>query len=302
MSIKDKKIGFAGLGTMGKPMALNIHKAGFDLAVYNRSESKTEPFKEEGITVYQTPSELAEKCDIVIVMVTDPQALEMVMSGVGGLVNGLSKDKLVINMSTVSFEATRLAAGLTYEKSARFIDAPVSGSKKPAEDGSLIILAGGDKNLIDQTTPLFACMGSKTVYCGDVGSGTMMKLMINMLLGNMMASFCESLAFGSRMGLDWNAMTETIAGGALNSPLFQIKGQAIKENNFEKNFPVDLIFKDLNLVMDACGKIGLPMPITSATREVYSGAVGMELGDEDMAGVVKFYEKLADAKIIGGAK
>jgi 3-hydroxyisobutyrate dehydrogenase-like beta-hydroxyacid dehydrogenase len=145
-------------------------------------------------------------------------------------------------------------------------------------------------------------MGKEIVRCGEVGYGTRMKLVINMLLGSMMASFAEALAFGRRMGLEFEAILQTITAGALGSPLFKIKGQAISEGNYTKNFPVDLIFKDLNLVLHEAGKIGTPLPLASATREAYSGTVGLGLGSEDMAALVKYYEKIADIKIADGGE
>ncbi len=299
MSIKDKKIGVIGLGTMGAAMARNINRAGFGLGVYNRTESRAEAFRDEGAAVFYAPWELAEDCDVVIIMVTGPEAL---LEMTGAIQEVLQQGKTVINMSTVSIDATMQAAEMVRARGAQFVDAPVSGSKKPAEDGTLVVLAGGDSRLLDELQPLFASMGKEIVRCGEVGYGTRMKLVINMLLGSMMASFAEALAFGRRMGLEFETILQTITAGALGSPLFKIKGQAISEGNYTKNFPVDLIFKDLNLVLHEAGKIGTPLPLASATREAYSGTVGLGLGSEDMAALVKYYEKIADIKIADGGE
>jgi len=299
VSIKDKKIGFIGLGTMGAPMARNIKKAGFSLGVYNRTESRAEAFRDEGAAVYYAPWELAEDCDIIIIMVTGPEAL---LEITGAIQEVLKTGKTVINMSTVSIDATMQAAEIVQSRGAEFVDAPVSGSKKPAEEGALVILAGADSRLLDELQPLFESMGRDIVCCGEVGYGTRMKLVINMLLGNMMASFAEALVFGRRTGLAFETILQTITAGALGSPLFKIKGQAISEGNYTKNFPVDLIFKDLNLVLHEAGKVGTPLPLASATREAYSGTVGLGLGNEDMAALVKYYEKIADIKIVDGGK
>jgi len=294
MSLKDKKIGFIGLGTMGLPMAQNILKAGYDLGVYNRTESRAEIFRDKGATVYYAPWELAESSDVIIIMVSAPDDLLEIIESIKDVI---SSGKIVINMSTVSYEATREAAALVKTKSCRFLDAPVSGSKQPAEQASLVILAGGEENLLDECGPLLMTMGTKAIHCGDIGSGTMMKLMINMLLGSMMASFCEALVFGKKVGLKPEDMLTTIEAGALNCPMFKLKGQNILRQDFAKAFPIDLLFKDLNLALEAGGKIGLPLMQTAAAREAFCGAIGLELGDLDMSALIKYFEKNADIEI-----
>jgi 3-hydroxyisobutyrate dehydrogenase-like beta-hydroxyacid dehydrogenase len=296
MSVKDKIVGFAGLGVMGRPMAENILKAGFKLNVYNRTCARTEDLTRQGATAFKTPCELAQNSDIVIVMVTGAPELEEVISRDDGIASGLSDGKTVINMSTVSPEATRIAAEMVESRQANFIDAPVSGSKVPAEQGTLVVLAGGDSELIDDHQELLLCMGKKVIRCGDIGSGTDMKLLVNMLLGNMMASFCESIVFGQKHGLDYDTLLETISAGALNSPLYSLKGEKIKAGDFEKHFSIDLLFKDLNLALTESDRQGIPLGVTSACREVFSGAVGMDLGDQDMCALIKFYRRLAEKK------
>ncbi len=299
MPIKDKKIGLIGLGTMGAPMARNIKNAGFDLGVYNRTESRAEAFRDEGATVYYAPRELAEDCDVIIIMVTGPSDLLEVVSSIADV---LKSGKTVINMTTVSEQATLQAAQIVDSQGADFLDAPVSGSKKPAEDSTLVILAGGKEELIDETEPMLLSMGKKVVRCGQIGSGTKMKLMINMLLANMMGAYAEALTFGRKLGLDFESVNETISSGALGCPLFTIKGNSIARDDYAKNFSIDLIFKDINLALEAGGISGIALPVTSAVREMFSGAEGMGLGDEDMAAVVKYYQKTADIKIIDGGK
>ena len=299
MPIKDKKIGLIGLGTMGAPMARNIKNAGYDLGVYNRTESRAEAFRDEGATVYYAPWELAEDCDVIIIMVTGPSDLLEVVSSIADV---LKSGKTVINMTTVSEQATLQAAQIVDSQGADFLDAPVSGSKKPAEDGTLVILAGGKEELIDETEPMLLSMGKKVVRCGQIGSGTKMKLMINMLLANMMGAYAEALTFGRKLGLDFESVNETISSGALGCPLFTIKGNSIARDDYAKNFSIDLIFKDINLALEAGGISGIALPVTSAVREMFSGAEGMGLGDEDMAAVVKYYQKTADIKIIDGGK
>ncbi len=287
------KIGFIGLGTMGKPMAWNLHQAGFDLGVYNRTRKKAKSFKSEGVKVYGSPKKLAKASDVIIMMVTDSDALVDLLMGAKGILSGLQRDAIVINMSTVSRESNLEAADAVQLEKARFVEAPVSGTKKPAEDGTLTVLAGGDKNLVDELDPLFRAMGDTVLYCGELGQATNMKLTINLLLGGMMQVFAEALVFGQKQGLDIDGILENISSGPLQSPLFEIKGQLIKERNFEKNFPVDLLLKDLNLVLDAAQQKQVFLPAVSAVREAVNGTQSLGHGDEDMAAVVKLLEKVS---------
>ncbi len=210
-----QNVGFIGLGTMGTPMAWNVHRAGYELGVYNRSAHRTQPFQQEHITVFQTPAGLAEWADIIIIMVFGPDALMAVLSEGEGLTRAKIAGKTVINMSTVSREATLAADDIVSECGAFFLDAPVAGSKKPAEDGSLTILAGGSAELLESVRPLLACMGKAIILCGGTGAGTDMKLFINLLLGTLMQSFAEALTLGTSFGLHCEDMLETVRSSAV---------------------------------------------------------------------------------------
>lgn len=289
----DQTVGFIGLGTMGKPMALNLHKAGYKLNVYNRSLEKTQPFKELDIPVSKTPAEVADHSDIIIIMVSDSEALIDVVLGYNGVQQKLSAGKTVINMSTVSHKATLEVDEAVRMQGARFIEAPVSGTKKPAEDATLTILAGGDEELVEEQKRLLKTMGKTVIYCGDIGQATYMKLTINLLLGNMMQALGETLVFGKKLGLKPSTILENIGSGPLNTPLFSMKGNMITGRNFEKSFPVNLLLKDLDLVLDAAKKNGVMLPQTSAAREAVNGTNALGYGEEDMAAVVKLLEKVA---------
>ncbi len=292
-----EKIGFIGLGTMGSAMAANIAKAGYPLSLWNRTQAKAEALEKPGIAICSTPAQLAAASDIVIVMVFGPEALADVLLGDTGACAGLKPGAVLINMSTVSRDATLAAAEAVEACGACFIDAPVAGSKKPAQDGALTILAGGDKQSVDRATPLLKTMGRIIFHCGPVGQGTAMKLFINLFLGTLMQTLAEGLCVGKHMGLDLPGMLETIDNSAASCPLFRVKGAAIGQGDFSKNFPVDLLFKDLNLVLAEAGKLGVPLPMTAAAREAFSSARAMGLGDEDMAAVVKVLEALTGSEM-----
>ena len=196
-----QSIGFVGLGAMGASMAWNIHKAGHALSVYNRSPQRAAPFAEAGLTVHDSPAALAAGADAVVIMVTDPGALHAVLHGSEGLLAGLRPGAVVINMSTVSPDATAAAHAAVSAAGGRFVDAPVSGTVKPAEDGTLVVLAGGAPADVDAVLPVLECMGKTVIRCGEVGTGTRMKLVLNLMLGGMMAMLGEGLALGQAMGL-----------------------------------------------------------------------------------------------------
>lgn len=293
----DKKVGFIGLGTMGAPMAWNVQKAGYDLRVYNRTAEKTKPFSDENIPVYHTAKELAADSEIIILMVTGPTAVKDLLLQEDGILNGIEPGTIVINMSTISNEATLGGADLVESHDGLFLDVPVSGTKKPAEDGTLVILAGGEESLVQEVTPLLNTMGKEVIYCGETGQATNMKLMINLLLGSMMQGFAEALTFGKKVGLNIDDMMKTIESGGLHAPFYSAKGAAIRSDNFAKNFPVDLMLKDLNLVLDAGGKNGVALPQTASTREMFTAADAMGYGDEDMAAVIKVLEKITGIEV-----
>ncbi len=192
-------IGFMGLGIMGVPMAANLLKAGYPLTVYNRSPAKAEPLVRQGAILAPTPRGLAESAEVVIAMVTGPEALNDLLWGPGGAGEALTTGKTFINMSSVSPSFTRQLAPALAASGAVLIDAPVSGTKKPAEEGALTILAGGPEDQVRELEPIFLALGKKVIYCGPAGQGSMMKMFINLLLALMMEGFAEALNFG-RLG------------------------------------------------------------------------------------------------------
>lgn len=293
-----KNVGFIGLGAMGTGMAQNVAKAGYKLSVYNRTHARSIPFADQGIEVHTSPANLVKVNDAVIIMVTDPHALQVVLTGKDGILVGL-RDKpagntLIINMSTISPSATEEAAEQISEVGGRFIDAPVSGTVKPAQDGTLIILAAGNKEDLELATPLLESMGKAVIACGHTGQATRMKLVLNLILAGMMQSLAEGLSLAASQGIDGKAVLDAVNGGPLGAGLYQMKGNMMLGDDFQKQFPVDLMFKDLNLVLETAGQAKLPLPMTAAIRETFSAARGMGYGDEDMAAVIKVLRRFAD--------
>jgi 3-hydroxyisobutyrate dehydrogenase/2-hydroxy-3-oxopropionate reductase len=290
-------IGFVGLGAMGAPMAWNLDDAGYELVVYNRSDGPTEPFADAGIDVAESPRDLGQQVDVVITMVTNDEALAAVLDGPQGLLTGIGGNSTVIQMSTVTPNATAAAAQTVRAQNARFVDAPVSGTVGPAEDGTLTVLAGGEDDVLDDVEEILAAMGEPIVRCGDVGDGARMKLFVNLLLGDMMSAYAEALTFGAAQGLDLDAMQQVVEAGAVDSPLFRIKGELIGERDFEPRFPVDLQFKDLRYANEVANDVGVQLPQTAAARESFSAASAMGHGDEDMTAVLKYLESVAGVTV-----
>ncbi|WP_269434439.1 NAD(P)-dependent oxidoreductase [Thiohalorhabdus denitrificans] len=292
-----ERVGFIGLGAMGTPMAWNVHGGGYELGVFNRTPAKTRPFADEGVTVFSTPAILTAESDVVVIMVTSSEALDTVLYGDAGVLAGLGRGKAVVNMGTVSPEATREAAEAVHAMGGRFIDAPVSGTVKPAEEGNLVVLAGGLAEDVERVRPVLEAMGKAVVPCGDIPQGTHMKLVLNLMLGNLMQSLAEGLNLGRALELDPDQMLEAIDGGPLGAPLFRMKGGNILAGNFAKQFPVDLLAKDLDLVTGAAGKAAVPLPQTAATRETVSAARALGHGDEDMAALIRVLERLTGSEV-----
>ena len=289
-----KKIGFIGMGIMGNPMAANLLKSGADLMVFNRTLEKTNPLKKIGAKVAASPSELAGWADVIILMVTGPEAINSIVNGPGGILEAENEGKTLINMSTVSPEYSKLLSALMEKNGIFFIDAPVSGSKKPAEEGTLVVLAGGDKELVDRFEPLLLKMSKKVVYCGEAGKGSGMKMVVNLLLGIMMEGLCEAINLGRRTGLSMESMLDTLLSGPLGCGLFSLKTGMLESGDYSPQFPLKHMTKDIRFVLQTADNVGAAVPAVNAVFQVYRQAVGHQMGDLDFAAVKKILEVMSD--------
>ena len=276
---------------MGKAMVRNLLKAGFAVVVYNRTPAPAEELKADGAIVAATPAEAAEKSDAVVLMLTGPEACDAVLFGENGAAQSLG-GKSVANMSSVAPAYSRQLAARLAEHGAILVDAPVSGSKKPAEDATLIILASGPKNAVDALDKPFAAMGKKVVYCGEAGMGSMMKMMINHLMGVMVEAFSEALRYGEKGGLDMESMLDVIMSGPCGCPMYQMKSTMIKAGDYPVNFPLKHMAKDMKFVVDTACEVGAYVPSGNAAMQMYQLGVALGLGDEDMAAVDKVVQEV----------
>lgn len=288
-----QKIGFMGLGIMGSAMAGNLLQAGFPVTVYNRSRQKTELLVQQGAKAAAHPRELAENAEVIIAMVTGPEALEELLWGSDGAAEAFTAQKVFINMSTVSPRSTRDLALEVEPTGITFIDAPVSGTKQPAEQGTLVILAGGPQEVIKELEPVFLAMGKKVIYCGEVGQGSMMKMFINLLIGMMMEGFAEILNFGRLGGLSLGAMLDTVFSGAMNSPIFQVKAANMEKKEYPAAFPLKHLAKDLKFIVDTAYDLKAPVPAAQTLLHLFEVGVARGWGDEDISAIVRVLEHLS---------
>jgi 3-hydroxyisobutyrate dehydrogenase-like beta-hydroxyacid dehydrogenase len=287
------KIGFMGLGIMGTPMTANLLKAGYPVMVYNRTPEKAEPLVKLGAGLASNPRALAKAADVVIAMVTGPEALGDLLWGPDGAGGAFNHSKVFINMSSVSPGYSRDLARELEPTGVTFIDAPVSGTKKPAEDGTLIILAGGPQDKVQELEPVFLAMGKKVVHCGAAGQGSMMKMFINLLLGMMMEGFAEALNFGKLGGLSTEAMLDTVYSGPLNCAMFQVKAANLQNNTYPTAFPLKHMTKDAKFVVDTAYELGAPVPVGQMILHLYRTGVAQGWGDEDLSAIGKVLAHLS---------
>lgn len=304
--LQPKKIGFIGIGAMGRPMAANLLKAGFSVTVYNRTAERTRELAQQGAAVAASPAKLASQVDLLITMVSDDGALEEVVLGQDGILAGPAsqgasqgqsgapgRSLIHVDMSTVSPETSRRVAALESEKGVAFLDAPVSGSIKPATEGTLTIMVGGDEEAFAAAKPVLAAMGNRIFHLGPTGSGHTMKLVVNLLLGVEMQVFSEALVLGEGLGLKRNAMIEVITGSAVGSPLMGLKAPVFSQRIYPPAFALKHMAKDLRLALIAATKAGLPLPTGSTVQMLFAAALAQGYGDEDVAAIDRLMLSLA---------
>src|SRR5579871_3628972 len=243
--MKQTKIGWIGLGNMGSPMSQRLINAGYSVAVYNRSTSKTEALKGMGAAVASSPRLLIEQVDIVIIMVTDDQAIREIFTGENGLLSSKpTSGKIIINMSTVSPGISKEMASLCSQQSIHYLDCPVSGSVKQAEEGQLVIMAGGDAAVVEKAKPVFEHLGKLTLLVGSTGAGNTAKIAINILLSFHAQGLAEAVVFARNNGIKTEDLIALINNSAMGNTFAKIKGEAILQNNYKAAFALKNIAKD----------------------------------------------------------
>ncbi|OMO89517.1 6-phosphogluconate dehydrogenase, NADP-binding protein [Corchorus olitorius] len=278
------EIGFLGLGIMGKAMSVNLLKNGFKVTVWNRTLSKCNELVALGASVGETPAQVVKKCKITIAMLSDPAAALSVVFDKDGVLEQIC-GKCYIDMSTVDPETSCKISEAITSKGGHFLEAPVSGSKQPAETGQLVILAAGEKALYEEAIPAFNVLGKKSFFLGQVGNGAKMKLVVNMIMGSMMNAFSEGLVLADRSGLNPHDLLDVLDLGGIANPMFRGKGPAMLQDNYSPAFPLKHQQKDMRLALALGDENAVSMPVAAAANEAFKKARSMGLGDLDFSAV-----------------
>jgi 3-hydroxyisobutyrate dehydrogenase len=296
-------IAFLGAGTMGGPMVRNLAAADFSVRLWNRSPERARALIGERVTVCETPQEAADGCDILITMLSDAPA---VVDSAGAALDKLAADGTWIQMSTIGLEGTQLCIELAQRGAVEFIDAPVLGTREPAERGELVILAAGGADALRKCQPVFDALGSRTLNVGEAGHGTAAKLVCNNWTVGLTTVLGETLALAQELGLDQHVFLDAIQGGALDLPYAHIKGEMMIEGDYsDASFKLRLALKDAGLALAAGEQHALDLSVLRAVWERLERAENAGHGDEDMAAVrqaVGANRVLAGSRLHGGEK
>ncbi len=274
------KVGFIGLGIMGHPMATHILKAGYDLTVFNRTVQRTEDLVQAGATLASSPAEVALRSDVIITIVSDTPDVEEVVSGADGILDGIRKGSIVVDMSTISPQAERELDAKLVKVDCSLVDAPVSGGDVGAHNGTLAIMVGARKADLTRVMPLFEVMGSTITHCGPVGHGQLTKLCNQILVSVTLLGVAEAVRFAEANNLDAAVMIEAVKGGAAGSWQLANLGPRMEKCDYAPGFMVDLLQKDLRLVTEAGDHASMPLLGTGIVRQLMTSAQALGWGRE----------------------
>lgn len=292
-----ERIGFIGLGIMGKPMARNLLKAGYPLTVYNRSDGPVEALVAEGAVAAASPQDVAADADIVVTIVTDTPDVQQVLLGESGAIHAITQDHIVIDMSTISPTATREMAHIIREKGASMLDAPVSGGEGGAIAATLSIMVGGEEAVFNRCLPVFETLGKNIVHVGQSGAGQLTKLCNQIAVAVTNLAMSEALIFGAKSGLDLKKMQHAIQGGAAGSWQLSNLAPRVLERDFAPGFMVKLQQKDLRLVLQEADRLKLSLPATSLVHHLFHALESRGGGDEGTQALVKVLEQLGGVEV-----
>lgn len=294
------KIGFIGLGIMGKPMAKNIAKAGHELVVLDHNADLVEEFVGEGATTFATPAEVAAHVDMVITMVPDSPQVKEVALGEGGLIEGAKEGLLYADMSSINPLASQEVAEALGAKGVRMVDAPVSGGEPKAVDGTLAVMVGGAQEDFDEMKPVLDTMAGSVTYVGPIGAGNIAKVANQVVVALNIAAVAEAFTLAQKAGVDPAMVYEAIRGGLAGSTVMDAKGPMMLEGNTQPGFRINLHIKDLNNALATSHEVGVPLPLTAAVREMMTALAVDGHEASDHSALVCHYEKLAGTKVRGG--
>jgi len=282
------KIGFIGLGIMGSRMAANLQKHGYKLVVFNRTRAKAEPLLGPCGTFSDSPAKLAEQVDVLFTMLAHPDAVEQAALGVDGFLDHLRPNALWVDCSSVNPSFSKKMTAEAARREVRFVDAPVTGSAPAAAEAKLIFWVGADPADLEAIRPLLLCMGNKIVHTGGHGAGTSMKMVINLLLGTGMAAFAEAMALGEGLGLSSKMLFDSLLGTPAVAPFLAAKRDKIDNRNYEAEFPLRWMQKDMHLATASAYETGVALPLTNVAKEMYRLAMRDGHATEDFSAIYEF--------------
>ena len=291
------KIGFIGLGIMGKPMVKNLLKAGHEVVAYDIVTENLQAAVRDGAVAGKNAAAIAAVCPVVITMLPNSPHVKTVVMEKDGVLEGAKAGLILIDMSSIAPLASKEICEACKKKGVRMLDAPVSGGEPKAIDGSLSIMVGGDKALFEEMKPILSCMGASIVLCGDVGAGNTTKLANQMIVAGNIAVLAEALTLAKKAGVDPETVFQAIKGGLAGSTVMNAKAPMMIEGNFKPGFRIDLHIKDLNNALETGHKVGAPMLLTANVQEMFEILHADGCGSDDHSGLAKYYAKISGSKI-----
>ncbi|MDQ3250880.1 MAG: NAD(P)-dependent oxidoreductase [Actinomycetota bacterium] len=284
----DKTVAVLGTGIMGAAMARNLLSAGMAVRAWNRSREKAESLAREGAEIADDPADTARGADFILTLLADADAVEEAEEAVGGdVLSALAEDSVWLQMSTVGEGGNERLAGMAADHGVTYVDAPVLGTKQPAEQGQLIVLASGPEEVRERSEQVFGVVGSKTVWLGEAGEGSRLKLVANTWIVGLLGVLAETVAFAEATGVDPAKFLETIEGGPLGLPYAQLKGSMMVEDDFPTSFSANLARKDAALVLDSARDHDLHLRIAEAVTALFDDAIQAGHGEDDMAAIYR---------------
>jgi 2-hydroxy-3-oxopropionate reductase len=282
---------------MGKPMARNLIKAGYSLTVHNRSRGAVDELVRDGAKDGRTPRAVAEESDIIITMLPDSPDVQQVVTGPGGVLEGLRRGAALVDMSTISPMVTQELAKAVRAKGAEMLDAPVSGGEKGAIDATLSIMVGGPEETFARVKPIFEAMGKNIVHIGASGAGQVTKACNQIVVALTIQAVSEALTLAAKAGVDTGKVRQALLGGFAQSRILDVHGQRMLERNFKPGFRVRLHQKDLNIGLSTGKNLGVPLPATAIVQEAFTALQGLGRGDQDHSSLVTLLEDLAKTQV-----
>lgn len=291
------KIGFIGLGIMGKPMSKNMLKAGYDLVVLDVNKAAVDEVVAAGAQTAPTPKAVAEQTDIIITMLPNSPHVKQVVLGENGIIEGAKAGAVVVDMSSIAPLVSREIAAKLAEKGIEMLDAPVSGGEPKAIEGTLSVMVGGKKEIFDKCYDVMKSMAGSVVLTGEVGAGNVTKLANQVVVALNIAAMSEALVLATKAGVNPELVYEAIKGGLAGSTVLNAKAPLVMDRKFDPGFRINLHIKDLNNVLETSHEIGVPLPLTAAVMEMMQALKVDGMGDLDHGALVRYYEKMAQVEV-----